>query len=60
VRSRLREGSATVSQAEALRAKAAECEKKADQAKDLEAKRVLRKEADNWRTMALQADRFGW
>jgi hypothetical protein len=47
-----------VSTAEEFRAKAAEYEKKADQAKDAEAKRLLREAAENWRSMAAQADRL--
>jgi len=37
VRSRLREGGAAMTRAEKFRAKAAECDKKADEAKDAEA-----------------------
>ena len=42
-----------------FRAKAAECEEKADQAKDAEAKRLLREAAENWRSLATQAERLG-
>lgn len=59
VRSRLREGSAAMTRAETFRAKAAECDKKADEAKDAEAKRLLREAADNWISMAIQVERFG-
>lgn len=48
-----------MSKPEALRAKAAECDKKADQAKDPESKRLLQQAADDWRSMAVQAERFG-
>jgi hypothetical protein len=44
---------------ETLRAKAAECDKKANEAKDAEAKRLLREAADNWLSMAIQEERFG-
>jgi len=47
----------TVSKAEEFHAKAAECERKAQQAKDTEAKRLLREAADNWRSMASDAER---
>jgi DNA-binding NtrC family response regulator len=46
-----------MSKAEAFRANAAECDKKADQAKDIEAKRMFREAAENWRSMAAQAER---
>jgi hypothetical protein len=59
VRSRLREGSAAMTRAEAFRIKAAECDKKADQVTDVEAKRLFREAADNWLSMAIQAERFG-
>jgi hypothetical protein len=39
------------------RAKAAECDEKAEQAKDLAAKRLLEDAAAEWRTMATLADR---
>lgn len=39
------------------RAKAAECDKKAEQAKNAEAKRLLQDAAKEWRTMAAFADR---
>jgi hypothetical protein len=60
MRSRLREGSAAMTRAEAFRAKAAECDKLADQAKDVEAKRMFGEAANHWRTMAEQAQRHGW
>ena len=47
----------TASKAEEFHAKAAECERKAEQAKDAEAKRLLREAADNWRRMASDAER---
>ena len=46
-----------MSKAEEFHAKAAECERKAEQAKDTEAKRLLREAADNWRSMASDAER---
>jgi hypothetical protein len=49
-----------MTKAEVLRAKAEGCDKKADKAKDVEAKRLLQDAADNWRSMADQAERFGW
>ncbi len=49
-----------MSKVDEFRANAAECEKLADQAKDPEAKRMLREAADNWRKMADQAQRLGW
>jgi hypothetical protein len=39
-----------------FRAKADECEKKAKEAKDAEAKRVLREAAQEWRTLADHAE----
>jgi hypothetical protein len=39
------------------RAKAAECDKKAELAKNAEAKRLLQDAAKEWRTMAAFADR---
>jgi hypothetical protein len=48
-----------VSKAEEFHAKAAECDRKAEQAKDIEAKRLLKEAADNWRSMASQAERQG-
>jgi len=39
-------------------ARAVECDKLADEAKDYEAKRVLREAADNLRTMAVQAEHW--
>jgi hypothetical protein len=49
-----------MSKADAFRARAAECDKAADEAKNPEAKRFLRQAADNWRIMAEQAERLGW
>jgi hypothetical protein len=46
--------------ADEFRARAAECDEKADQAKDTEAKRMLREAAENWRSMAAQAERHEW
>jgi hypothetical protein len=46
--------------ADEFRAKAVECDEKADQAKDAEAKRLLRETAETWRSMAAQADRHKW
>jgi hypothetical protein len=48
-----------VSKAEEFRARAAECEEKANQAKDAEAKRLLREAAETWRSMATQVERLG-
>ena len=49
-----------MTRAEAFRAKAAECDNLADQAKDPEAKRMFGEAANHWRTMAEQAQRHGW
>jgi hypothetical protein len=49
-----------VSKAEEYRAKAAECQKKADEATDVEAKRLLQEAAYEWSNMAAQAQRHGW
>jgi hypothetical protein len=49
-----------MSKAADFRAKADECEKKAEQAKDVEAKQLLMDAAQNWRSMAAQAERHGW
>jgi hypothetical protein len=51
-----------VSKAEAdeFRARAVECDEKADQAKDVEAKRMFHEAAENWRSMAVQAERHEW
>ena len=43
--------------AEECRARAAQCDEKAEQAKDPEAKRLLEDAAAEWRTMAVLADR---
>jgi hypothetical protein len=48
-----------MTRAEAFRAKAAECNKKANEAKDEEARRLFREAADNWLSMAIQEERFG-
>jgi hypothetical protein len=40
------------------RTKANECDTLADEAKDPEARRMLREAADNWRTMAERAERM--
>jgi hypothetical protein len=42
------------------RAKAAHCEKKATEAKDIEAKRLLHDAAHEWRSMAAEADQKGF
>ena len=47
-----------MSKAEYFRDKAVECDKLADEAKDVEAKRLLREAAENWRYMAAQAERL--
>jgi hypothetical protein len=49
-----------MTKAEEFLVSAAECDKLADQAKDPEAKRMLREAADNWRKMAQQAERHNW
>jgi hypothetical protein len=46
-----------MSKADDLRANAAECERKADVAKDLEAQRFFREAAIEWRNLALRAER---
>jgi hypothetical protein len=46
-----------MSTAAVFRAKADECEQRAQQSKDLEAKRVLREAAKEWRVLAVQAER---
>jgi hypothetical protein len=48
-----------VSKSEEFRNKATECDRLADAAKDLEAQRMLREAANNWRTMAEEAERVG-
>jgi hypothetical protein len=55
-----RPGPSTSAKAETFRAKAAECDKLADQAKDPEAKRMFGEAANHWRAMAEQALRHGW
>jgi hypothetical protein len=49
-----RSGRKIVSKTEEYRAKAADCEKKAAEATDLEAKRLLQEAAKVWRDMAAQ------
>lgn len=49
-----------MSKAEEYRARAADCEKKATEATDIEAKRLLQEAAKEWRYMAAQADPHGW
>jgi hypothetical protein len=49
-----------VNRADDFRAKARECERLADEAKDYETKRILYEAAKNWRFMAEQAERLGW
>lgn len=49
-----------MNKAQELHAKAAECDLKADRAKDPEASRLLREAAASWRSMAIQAERLGW
>ena len=48
------------SKADYYRAKAAECEEKAEAARDLRAKQMLKEAAQYWREMAAQAERLGW
>ena len=48
------------SRAEYFRTKAAECEEKAEAARDTEAKRMFREAAQHWREMAAQAERLKW
>jgi hypothetical protein len=40
-----------------FRAKAEECERKAEEATDVEAKRLLLEAAEHWRILAAQAER---
>ena len=40
--------------------KAVECEKKASEAKDVDAKRLLIEAAREWHSMAARAERHGW
>jgi hypothetical protein len=42
------------------RAEAAHCDKKATEAKDIEAKRLLQDAAQEWRSMAAEADQKGF
>jgi hypothetical protein len=46
--------------ADQFRANAAECDNLADQAKDEDVKRRLRKATDDWRKLAEKAQRDGW
>jgi len=46
-----------MSTAAEFRAKADECERNAQEATDVEAKRLLLEAAENWRTLAAQAER---
>jgi hypothetical protein len=48
------------SKAEYYRDKAAECEKKADDVKHPDMKRLFQEAAQHWREMAEQPDRHGW
>jgi hypothetical protein len=43
-----------------FRARAVECDKVADEAEDLKAKRILHEAARNWRVVAEHAKHFGW
>jgi hypothetical protein len=43
-----------------LRARADECEQKAKEAKDVEAKRLLSEAAQEWRLLAMHAELRGW
>ena len=45
---------------EHLRREAAECERKAEQARDVEAKRLFQEAAKHWRELAEIAERHGW
>jgi hypothetical protein len=49
-----------MTQAANFRAKAGECETNAQQAKDAEAKRLLREAAEQWLLMVAHAERHGW
>jgi hypothetical protein len=49
-----------VNWADDFRAKARECDRLADEAKDYETERILREAAKNWRFMADQAELLGW
>ncbi len=49
-----------MNKANEFRAKARECDRLADEAKDFEIKRILREAAKIWRFMAEQAERLGW
>jgi hypothetical protein len=49
-----------MAKAEEYFARAADCQKKADEAMEVEAKRLLEQAAHEWRNMAAQAQRHGW
>jgi hypothetical protein len=46
-----------MSKVDEFRAKAAECEKRAEEAKDSDARRFLAEAAESWREMAAQAEK---
>jgi hypothetical protein len=52
-------GALAVTKAAEFRANADECQQKAHQTKDVEAKRVLLEAAQEWRALAAQAERRG-
>jgi hypothetical protein len=43
-----------------FRSRAAECERLANEAKDLETRRILRDAATNWRIIADRIERMDW
>jgi hypothetical protein len=45
---------------EQYRRKAQDCDRMSDEAKEPEAKRMLKEAAEQWRQMAAQAERHGW
>jgi hypothetical protein len=49
-----------VAKAEEYRRKAEECDRLADEARDAEAKRMLKEAAQQWRQMASTAERHRW
>ena len=49
-----------MTRAEEFRAKAAECDRLADEAIDPDAKRLLREAANNWWLIAEEAECLGW
>jgi hypothetical protein len=51
---------ANLSEAARLRARADECDQKAKEAKDAEAKRLLMDAAQEWRSLAAQVERLRW